>query len=42
MGNVLTPTQTKEQPEIKWPSHPKRFYTACMIGNMTLLTFNFI
>lgn len=29
-GNVLTPTQVKDQPTISWEADPNAFYTVCM------------
>ncbi|XP_061394497.1 protein D2 [Musca vetustissima] len=29
-GNVLTPTQVKDQPKLSWNADPNAFYTVCM------------
>lgn len=29
-GNVLTPTQVKDQPRVQWEADPSKFYTLCM------------
>lgn len=31
-GNVLTPTQVKDVPSIKWEAENNAFYTVCMTG----------
>lgn len=30
MGNVLTPTQVKDQPHVHWEAESDAFYTLCM------------
>lgn len=31
-GNVLTPTQVKDKPTLKWDAAPDQFYTVAMTG----------
>lgn len=31
LGNVLTPTQSKDIPKISYPNDPEAFYTLCMV-----------
>ena len=37
LGNVLTPTQVKNIPSVKWEADPNKFYTLCMTGNYCLV-----
>jgi phosphatidylethanolamine-binding protein len=30
LGNVLTPTQVKDQPTVQWDAEASSFYTLCM------------
>lgn len=30
LGNVLTPTQVKDQPTVSWEAEDGAFYTLCM------------
>lgn len=32
IGKVLTPTQVKDQPAVKWNAEAASFYTLCMTG----------
>lgn len=36
LGNVLTPTQVKEQPKIEWDAEEGAFYTLLMTGKLNL------
>lgn len=40
LGNVLTPTQVKDQPTVEWDAEPNAFYTLCLTdpGNFKLWT----
>jgi hypothetical protein len=32
VGNVLTPTQVKDEPNVHWDADAKDYYTLCMTG----------
>lgn len=34
LGNILTPTQVKDQPKVEWDAEKDTFYTLLMTGNV--------
>ena len=39
-GNVLTPTQVKDPPQVSWEADPNKFYTLIMTGKIYSHGFN--
>jgi len=37
VGNVLTPTQVKDEPNVNWDADTKDYYTLCMTGEHSSL-----
>lgn len=41
-GNVLTPTQVKDIPTIKWEAENNGLYTVCMTGGYMCVLINYL
>jgi len=42
VGNVLTPTQVKDEPNVHWDADAKDYYTLCMTGKHLSLWYRIL